>query len=344
MSMRGATIAVVLPIVLVAIVAGGWFAAAAAITTAIDNWADQQRRNGVEASWREYKMTGFPVRLTGLMQGATFTGINGELAWSWTAPPIAMRFFPLSPNRVEVTAPGGHAIQLTAGPTAADLQATAAVATSQVTVAANGVIDVLLLALEDLMVADAVSGLQASAARVNFNVETVNDASAHTLLSRGQIIDLRLPSQVDTPLGRNVPFVAFDAALAGALPSNPTAINVARWRDAGGSLDLRAMDLVWGPLRAVGTGSLTLDADLQPTGEIAATVEGLDGAISAFEDAGLVDANAAALARIALLALSRPSANGGKPAVELPLRIDQRRLSLGPIQLTTLPRILWAAP
>ncbi len=341
---RGAKIAVILPIVLVAVVAGGWFAAANTITAAIDNWADQQRRNGVAVSWHEYEMTGFPVRLTGLMQGANFAGKNGELAWSWTPPPIAMRFFPLSPNQVEVGAPGNHAIQLNSGTAAADLQATAAVARSQVTVAANGLINVLLLAIEDLEVADAVSGLQASAGRLNFNVEVVNDGGPQTLVSRGQIIDLRLPSQVDTPLGPHVPFVAFDAALAGALPSNPTAVDVARWRDAGGTLDLRAMDLVWGPLRAIGAGSLALDADLQPTGEIAAKIEGLDGAITAFEGAGLVDANAAAFARIALLALSRPPANGGSPTVELPLRIEQRRLSLGPLQLFTLPEILWAAP
>lgn len=344
MKNRGVKIALILPLVLVAVLAGGWYAAASAITNAVGNWAEQQRQQGMTASWQTYDMTGFPVRLTGIMQGARFTGQNGELAWSWTPPPLALRFFPLSPNQVEVDAPGAHAIQLTAGANAADLQATAAVATSRVEVSPSGAIEVLFLALEDLAVSDGVSGLRARAGRVNLNAEVIAGAGQPIVVSRGQIIDLRLPPELDTPLGQNVPFASFDAALVGALPADPTAADVARWRDAGGTVDLRAMDLVWGPLRAVGTGSLTLDADLQPTGEISARIEGLDGAIKAFEEAGLIDTNAAALARIAIVALSRPSGTGGRAAVELPLRIDQRRLSLGPLQLFTLPSIRWAAP
>lgn len=337
-------LAILLPAAVVVVVAGGWAAAASVITGAIDDWAQQQRQQGVDVSWQALEMNGFPVRLNGTIDGARIAGESDGVTWSWTPPALALRFFPLNPRTVQVDAPGRHAIAVASAINQADLIASAGTATALVT-APNDIADLLTtdLNLADVAVEDRVSGLTATARRAQLSTRAVT-APAPTYFAVdtvGQVLDLKLPPDIGPlPLGDTVSAVSFNTTLTGDLPTSPTTDQVTRWQDQDGSLAVNSIDLVWGPLSVTGRGTLALDAELQPTGELTVSLTGLDATITAFEQAGMIDENAASLARLVLLALSQPGPDGA--VVELPLSIVQRQVSLGPVPLLILPQVVWA--
>ena len=332
---------ILLPVVVVVVFAGAWAAAARFIAGAIDTWAAEQRRHGVEVSWQTLEFDGFPVRLNGAMAGARLAGDADGVTWSWTPPPLDLRFFPLSPRTVQVDAPGPHAIAVASPINSADLLAVAETATARVS-APRDINDILTTDLDiaGLTVADQVTGLTAAARRVQLSTVAAT-ASPLVVDTVGQILDLELPADLGTlPLGDTVSAVAFNTTLTGDIPTSPTEDQIARWQASDGRLTINAVDVVWGPMNATGAGAVALDAALQPAGELTLSVSGLEATITAFEQAGMIDDNAASLARLVLLALARPGPNGN--TVELPLTIVDRQVSLGPVPLLILPRIVWA--
>jgi hypothetical protein len=149
------------------------------------------------------------------------------------------------------------------------------------------------------------------------------------------------PNVVGT-LGRKLDRVAGQLSVRGAL--NPTDLSpdgLTRWKDAGGTLEITDFSLVWGPLQIAGDGTLAVDGALQPVGAFTAQIAGLDRLVNLLEKTGRMRAQQAAIARIALAVLTRAPANGGSPQARVPVSIQNRQLSIGPIPLLRLPVINW---
>lgn len=146
-------------------------------------------------------------------------------------------------------------------------------------------------------------------------------------------------------LGRVVERVGSDLVLVGSFgPSGGDAARQARvWRDGGGALIVRALDVRWGEAAASATGTFRLDDALQPAGAGALRVAGGEALLDAAGEAGLLAPFAATAARIALRALSRAPPEGGPPRAELPLAVRGRSLSLGGVPVARLPALDWGA-
>jgi hypothetical protein len=84
-----------------------------------------------------------------------------------------------------------------------------------------------------------------------------------------------------------------------------------------------------------------VDDALQPVGAFTAQIAGLDRLVSLLEKTGRMRPQQAAIARITLAVLTRAPANGRPPQVRLPVSIQNRQLSVGPIPLLRLPIINW---
>jgi hypothetical protein len=146
-------------------------------------------------------------------------------------------------------------------------------------------------------------------------------------------IDLR-PMPLSA-IGKRIERVALDAQIAGPLWTTPTA-----WRDAGGAVAVRQFDIDWGKLQASGNANLRLDSALQPTGTADARLTGTAETLDALAEARLIAPRAATAAKAVLALLQRPQPNG-KPAVQLPLTLQDRTLALGRIPLARLPELIW---
>ncbi len=172
----------------------------------------------------------------------------------------------------------------------------------------------------------------------------------------GSLLDLALEGlalpalpAATAALGPEIGRVALQLALAGPLPlaalqgGVPSTSQAMAWRDAGGRLELRALDVVWGPVQAGGTGELTLDPTLQPTARATLRLAGLVETLDALLAAGLLTpANARGLRTMVQLLQLAP-AEPGPPRLNLPLLLRDRTLSVAGFTLLRLAPLRWSA-
>jgi hypothetical protein len=116
--------------------------------------------------------------------------------------------------------------------------------------------------------------------------------------------------------------------------------NLTIWRDAGGIIDINFFEGMSETLKVYGSGTLALDQKLQPLLALTANFEGIRPFVDKLKSFGFIDFRTALLAKFILAGISRRSPSGRK-SVGLPLSIQNRRLSIGPAQLMTLPFIYW---
>jgi hypothetical protein len=130
-------------------------------------------------------------------------------------------------------------------------------------------------------------------------------------------------------------------ALSGPLPPgrSPT-LRAEAWRDGGGTLELRAASLRWGPVGARAAATLALDEMLQPMGAGTLRLTGAPEALEALAGAGLIAPRAAATARSVVPLLSRPAENG-EPEIEVPVTLEERTLAVARIPVLRLAPLAW---
>ena len=100
---------------------------------------------------------------------------------------------------------------------------------------------------------------------LDFSPEAQSGAPALEFSLRAEAISP--PSGIVRPLGPRIASLEMDGALNGPVPVGRTlAEQAAAWRDGGGSLEVRHLALVWGPLDLTASATLALDDQLQPMG------------------------------------------------------------------------------
>jgi hypothetical protein len=151
--------------------------------------------------------------------------------------------------------------------------------------------------------------------------------------------EVLLPAPPNLPIGDRLQQVAIEGRVMGALPVGRITDSLSRWRDDGGTVELARLAADWGPLAVAGNGTLALDGALQPLFAASTAVRGYDKAIDAAVAGGYLAPGQAASAKIVLGAMARPE--DGAPTVKVPLTIQDRVLSVGPLRLLQLPRIEW---
>lgn len=154
--------------------------------------------------------------------------------------------------------------------------------------------------------------------------------------------DLDLPATPVATFGRRIATFAADLAVSGPLPPGREPMRRAEaWRDAGGTLELRAASLAWGPTRAALAATLALDEALQPMGAGTLRLAGAAETLEALTTAGLIGRRAGATARGVLPLLARPSTETGQPEIEVPLTIEDRTLALARIPVLRFAPLAW---
>ena len=150
---------------------------------------------------------------------------------------------------------------------------------------------------------------------------------------------VRLPISVG-PLGDTIEQLDFDVTVRGGFSGGKLAQAAAAWRDAGGTIELDNLDLRWGGLGAVATGTVALDQELQLIGGFSGAVQGYDKVLTALVQSGHMRAADAGLARIALTMLAKAGPDG-KPEIRTAFTIQNGQMFLGPAKLGRAPHLSW---
>jgi hypothetical protein len=152
-----------------------------------------------------------------------------------------------------------------------------------------------------------------------------------------------LPPERVWPLGPAIASVALDGTVDLPLPqAGSVTARAAQWRDGGGGVKLTQIALAWGKLDLTGTAALLLDDTLQPSGTATLRAAGFVEAIDALFASGWITEQSAALAKMILTVMARPSEQPDHVTmVEMPLVVQSRAVSMRRITLLRLPVLAW---
>ena len=114
------------------------------------------------------------------------------------------------------------------------------------------------------------------------------------------------------------------------------------WRDGGGAITVRSLDVRWGPLDAQLNLDLGLDSRLQPSGRGHAVLAGYNEALDALAGGGSISPGLSTTAKavLGLMAL-KPSESQKSGAIDLPFALKDSTVSVGRIPLARLSDITW---
>lgn len=117
--------------------------------------------------------------------------------------------------------------------------------------------------------------------------------------------------------------------------------NLAIWRNDGGNLQIEDLTLSWGTIKFQSTGTLRLDQNLQPVGQIKGDLYGYDDLLKSLYKAEILNKQQLNLTRNAFKFLAKTDAQTQQKYIPLQIILQDRQLKLGSITIATLPEIIW---
>ena len=120
---------------------------------------------------------------------------------------------------------------------------------------------------------------------LNVTPEHAGDLKSDTAHLRLSVKGLTLVSDtLASALKQPIEQLDLALALTGPPPWGGTLEDLARWRDAGGTLELRQIAGTWLGLTIDGDGTFALDAQMRPEGALTLRLDGLQGTLQRFAD------------------------------------------------------------
>jgi len=320
-----------------AIYSAWWFWLAAQVRTQLDGWVAAMHAKDHAAAYRALSVSGFPGRLAIALSGIDTAGPDD--AWRIHVPALRATLAPWDIGSLSGTFDG---------PVTGNLRGAAVGGAYTLSAAENGF----------TVIRDAGGTLRTElqgvrAARTDADADTVMTADMLTLaLVRatspvyGRVEmdarDVDLPADMHSAFGGHVARFRMTAEATGAeLPEGLNADALRVWSNEGGAVDIRMLDVAHGVLGLNGEGTLALDGDLQPIGAFTARISGFNAAVDTLVAARVARPEDGALAKVVLGVLAKSPPGGGPKQVKLPLTLQDRVLSVGPIKLIRLRRIQW---
>jgi hypothetical protein len=322
-----------------------WFWAADRVATAIAQWTEEQRARGYEIAYLGPEISGFPVKLA-----VRFTepGVGAPQGWRWSGAAIAGEAAFWQPLTLRLDLPLRQTLSADWRGHRRELSLEAETARGLIHLGPDGWLKAATIEMERLTLSEPGGGTQGgttlSADRLRYDVTrrppTLEGTDDWTLLLSGETRGIALPEGTPNPFGEKVERIAFDATLVGLIPTGAPAEALARWRDAGGLLEVEEVRLIWGPLDLRAEGAATLDARFRPEGAFTARIRGLPDALDAFVARGLIEPGVAFALKLTALALVKQRDETGKAVVELPITLQDGLFYLGPVALFRLAPVL----
>ena len=314
-----------------------WFVVADRIAGSIVQWADDARSRNLDTTWQSLHVAGYPLAYQIELSDARLRDLTSGRALELHAPRLSGNARPWNFQLWEIDAPAG--LTAIAGPTAAPAATlTARAAKGHVRLNGERNADIKVGLEEAALDAGRLAARSATISlSIPENAPRTHSEPAFTLAVA--VRELGLPT-VPAPLRSQIDEVALDLRVMGAIPDTAPRQAAEAWRDAGGTIELDSMAVRWGELGVTGSGTVTLDREMQPEGAFSGAIQGYDELMSAFSEAGLLRAGDARLARVALSLLAKPGPNG-KPQIATSFTIQDGEMFLGPAKLGKAPHISW---
>ena len=238
-------------------------------------WANERRVTGWSEAHETPAPGGWPLAATLTVPAISLAGGNSEIpgGLAWSADSLVLHVALLRPGLLRIAVNGRQRLRLGRNPEVSYSADRMDVELPLQPARLPPFLDVIV----EHMRASTPAGDDASVDSVRLHLDIRREAQsgepavAFALRAKA----MTLPSGMVHPLGSHIASLAVDGALNGPVPPGRTPAELAAaWRDGGGSLEIRHLALVWGPLDLTGSATLALDEQLQPMGAASARVVG----------------------------------------------------------------------
>jgi hypothetical protein len=339
----------IIPLVaLLAVIAGyswWWLEAAGQVRLGIARWADERRAAGWMVDYT-LGVSGYPFSLNATIDQPRIVAESGK--WRWQGPRITSHAAPWRLSQVTVEFPGTHVVAIPA--TAPEMTVVAAKATGTAEVSVAGAIEHIAAEITGVSLSSPDYGsfradrlaLRATEAPPDARPQAGSPTPPPGPTVVAEIERLVLPDTIRGALGQTVERASLNAQLTGRLPpGQPLKDAVVAWRDQGGTLEIRELSGIWGPLTIAAAGTLALDGNMQPQGALNARARGYNETVDALVNAGLVNRRAGANVKVAFGVLGKQPQGGGPPEITVPVTVQNSWIYLGPVGLLPIPPLAW---
>jgi len=328
-----------------------WGITAATLRGQVTRWIEIQDTNGVTVTLAALETSGFPgpIKLTArdVVAAATVTGGG----WTWRTPQVAVKTWPLAFLWMTVDLSARQSIAGVVTPPGVPVWIASANTHVYLRLDLRGRLREAIVTTADLSAAIMEAAPLVRLERGTVNVALLHpgapsdDTQAPTLPTTARLSadlgNLALTDFLPAPLNTPIQRAAGTVEITGPVGDGPLPQVLEAWRTAGGTVEVRDAVVEWPPLRLDASGTIALDRQLQPEGAFSARIQGGGETVDALAKAGWMESEEAGLAKIALAAVSKPGADGATPEITVPLTIQERHLSAGPITVMEMPRVEW---
>ncbi len=327
------------------IYSGVWFYLAMGARESVTQWIEEQRTRGFAVRYDSLEATGFPSSIRLELENPGFGAPEARIPWGWEGAHLRLIFKPWDFDYISAITSGSQmlAFPLNGGTAMFD----GAVGNVWVDVRLSGGYPsntrIRLKGVDLKQEKSSVGKIRITAADfvIDRSEATLADHRSPSWFLEGSADSISLPWFNASPLGDEVKNLTIDGRLMGNLEAGPLIESLENWRDSGGTVELKKINVQNGPLKISADGTLALDGLLQPIGALTARIEGFFQTVDALQRLGLVKPRDAVTAKMVLGVLARKPEGGGPARLNLALTLQERRLYAGPVGLMEIPEVQW---
>lgn len=329
----------------VATLTGLWFVGADMVRNNIAALARDMAADGGHFSAKSLRITGFPLSFEVHMTGIRLAGTGPKGPWEWQADKVRAKLAPWRAANIQFNLEGRHHLRVHAARVPLDLEIRTKDAPGQLRRGADGAPDIFEIAPRAMTIREAITrqDITIDEARLQlFHYKGRRNGLAEP--SAGILLDLKnlgLPKKAQGFLAPQITRLGMEIMVLGDLPTPVDRVRMGRWSRSGGTLEIKKIDLAWGPATMTANGTFSLDDRLQPEASLSARITGHEQTVDALVKSGIIRAQAAEGIKLVLTIMARRPAPDKEVEIRVPVTIQSRALYLGPARLFRIPLIRW---
>ena len=318
-----------------------WIVAAMSCPYFVKSAAEEARAKGQTLSYDALSISGFPLSFRVQFTNLTWHDATGKQAQAGNIVFVAA---PWLGRSLDVTFSNGVTVSLPAPSPKDPLLMRGVSGDARVTIAGDNRLRFGHLHITSV---EAARPSRTLFAATNLDIRATlpdKEPKDHTeagLSLSGHTENLTIADANALPFGNKITTATIALRVMGALPDFRDKASVMAWNNASGVIEWDTLDLTWGQLKLAVKGTLGLGNDLQPQGAFSGSVEGQEVLVKNVLGKKWLGKNGGSLLNAASKLFSNPDQETRKPAIDVPLTLQESSLFLGPLKVLSFPRLEW---
>ena len=294
--------------------------------------------SAIRINYKKSTVTGFPFSIRLNLEAPEIAADGVQVRWLSKSAIIEIQ--PWNTRRYRLSLIGPHSIKLGRLRGLRELDVVSEQIIVVAEVGGDGEFSGAMLDLVGLKINSNDNSRTSTISRLEIRLSDVNPKGTERLDPRFEVSlsadTVDIPALNVHPLGSKIGKVRAGFKLLGEI-SKYDKTGADAWRQAGGTLEVQWLQVVWGALDLRAVGTVALDDELRPLAAMTADIRGFSAALQALAAAGVISSTAARSGNMALSLIATPSSEGSPSVLTVPLTAQDGGLFFGPVRLALLP-------